>query len=64
MRIKVLLSSAALVAAASSSALACSWGESKMTMAKHDAVPATVVTIPEAPVEVALRDVWLERMVG
>lgn len=60
MRINVLLSTAALVAVMAAPAAACSWGEAKMTVAE---VPAVKVTAP-APVELALRDVWLERMVG
>ena len=60
MRINVLLSTAALVAATAAPAAACSWGEAKMTVAE---VPTVTTTAP-APIEVALRDVWLERMVG
>ena len=65
MRILVL-SAAALSLSALPAAAACSWGKSQMTMAEHTpaiSTPVESVTVP-APVEVALRDVWLERMIG
>ena len=63
MRLNVLLSSAAIVAATALPAAACGWNKTQMTMAEHK-VPATQVQIPAKPYEVALRDVWLERLVG
>ena len=63
----IVLSAAALSLGVLPAAAACSWGKSQMTMAEHTpavSTPAKSVTVPAAPVEVALRDVWLERMVG
>ena len=55
--------SLALLGMSAIPAVACEWGKAKMTVAEVPSVPMTTGHVP-APVEVALRDVWLERMLG
>lgn len=60
---RLILTSAAALGLAVAPAAACSWGKAEMTMA--DAAPKVSTPMPTLePVTVALRDVWLERMVG
>ena len=64
MRIAVLLASAAVASAATLPAHACSYGKSPMSTAQSEPAWLQQQTTMPAPVEVALRDVWLERMIG
>ena len=61
---RVILSSAAILGFAIAPAAACSWGKAEMTMAERAPAVSQPAPMPAAPIEVALRDVWLERMVG
>ena len=63
---RMIVLSAAALSLGVLPAAACSYGKAQMTMAGHApavSTPVETVTVP-APVEVALRDVWLERMIG
>ena len=63
---RLIVLSAAALSLSALPAAACSWGKAEMTTAEHVpavSTPVETVTVP-APVAVALRDVWLERMIG
>ena len=61
---RTTLASLALLAAMAMPAVACSWSTGHDTMARSEpAVPMTTATVP-TPVEVALVDAWLERLLA
>ena len=60
----ILTSAAVLGLAVAPAAAQCSWGKSESTMAEHVPAVSVPTAAPAVPTEVALRDVWLERMIG
>ena len=62
---RMIVLSAAALSMSALPAAACSWGKAQMTMAERAPAVSTPVETRTVPaVEVALRDVWLERMIG
>ena len=61
---RLILISTAALGFAIAPAAACSFGKAEMTMAERAPAVSTPAPTPAAPIEVALRDVWLERMIG